>query len=54
MKEDARPDEIAEERRVLYVALTRAKERLFILWTTYSDLGNCEQSPFLAGVLPSR
>lgn len=54
MKEDAWADELAEERRVLYVALTRAQERLFILWTTSSDKGDCARSPFLKDVLPPR
>ncbi|MFM9107666.1 MAG: UvrD-helicase domain-containing protein [Chloroflexota bacterium] len=44
-------EELEEERRVLYVALTRARQRLFILWTAEGDRGECVRSPFLDGVL---
>lgn len=48
------PDEIEEERRLLYVGMTRAKERLFlsraVKRTVYGKSENLEISPFLAKI----
>ena len=48
------PEEIEEERRLLYVGMTRAKERLFlsraVKRTVYGKSENLEISPFLAKI----
>ncbi len=48
------PEEIEEERRLLYVGMTRAKERLFLTRATrrfvYGKYENFEISPFLAKI----
>jgi DNA helicase-2/ATP-dependent DNA helicase PcrA len=44
-------DELAEERRLFYVALTRAQERLVLSWSTHGQPGRGtarSMSPFLA------
>ena len=46
-----REDVIAEERRLLYVALTRARKRLFLTWARHYDGGRrWRESRFLAEV----
>lgn len=48
-----RPEEIAEERRLLYVAVTRAREHLHVSWArTRTGSGNRNPSRFLDGVRP--
>ncbi|KAH8666402.1 P-loop containing nucleoside triphosphate hydrolase protein [Xylariales sp. PMI_506] len=50
-----RSDDEAEERRLLYVAMTRAKALLYLSWPLYSSNGNgdgLELSPFISS-LPS-
>ena len=48
------PDELAEERRLLYVGITRARSRLRISWSTTRNGGGSTRRPsrFLDGVLP--
>jgi superfamily I DNA/RNA helicase len=46
------PDQLAEERRLFYVAVTRAKSRLDILHARFRAGEPAEISPFLSG-LPS-
>lgn len=48
-----KPHEIAEERRLLYVAVTRAREHLHISWSrSRGGSGNRQPSRFLDGVRP--
>ncbi len=49
------PDELAEERRLLYVGITRARSRLRISWSTTRNGGGSSRRPsrFLGGVLPA-
>lgn len=53
-----RNDEDEEDRRVLYVGMTRARDRLFLLWAAYTPAGPRHLSPFLrdipAGVIDRR
>jgi DNA helicase-2/ATP-dependent DNA helicase PcrA len=46
--------DLDEERRLFYVAMTRAKERLFLSWaakrTLYGQTGNRRVSPFVASI----
>jgi DNA helicase II / ATP-dependent DNA helicase PcrA len=48
------PDARAEERRLLYVALTRAEDELWCSWARTRRVGDrawgCDPSPFLAAV----
>ena len=48
------PDALAEERRLLYVALTRAEDELWCSWARTRRVGDrtwgCVPSPFLAAV----
>ena len=48
------PDELAEERRLLYVGITRARSRLRISWSTTRNGGGSTRRPsrFLDDVLP--
>jgi len=50
------PDEIAEERRLLYVAITRAETMLYMSWMqrrqVKADYKDCQLSQFLTPVLP--
>lgn len=49
-----KPHEIAEERRLLYVAVTRAREHLHVSWSrSRSGSGNRRPSRFLDGVRPA-
>ena len=49
-----RPEEVAEERRLLYVGLTRAREHLHISWSRSRGGGQATRKPsrFLDPVLP--
>ncbi len=49
------PDELAEERRLLYVGITRARSRLRISWSLTRNGGGSTRRPsrFLDGVLPA-
>jgi DNA helicase-2/ATP-dependent DNA helicase PcrA len=51
----ATPDAVAEERRLLYVALTRAEEDLWCSWSRCRSSGGqtwwCEPSPFIPALL---
>lgn len=44
--------ELAEEKRLFYVAITRARKKLFITWHETENQRHCKPSPFLA-TLPS-
>jgi DNA helicase-2/ATP-dependent DNA helicase PcrA len=48
------PEELAEERRLLYVGITRARSRLRISWSVTRNGGGASRRPsrFLDGVLP--
>jgi ATP-dependent exoDNAse (exonuclease V) alpha subunit len=47
------PKEVKEELRLLYVAVTRARERLELSYPLHSDTGRTRKpSPFLAMVMP--
>ena len=50
-----RPDEIAEERRLLYVGLTRAREHLHVSWSRTRGGGQATRKPsrFLDPLLPA-
>ncbi|MQY20228.1 ATP-dependent DNA helicase Rep [Nocardia sp. RB20] len=49
------PEEIEEERRLLYVALTRAREQLELSCASHSDKGhNNEPSRFLNQIVPRK
>jgi len=49
------PDQLAEERRLLYVGVTRARHRLRISWSRTRNGGGATRNPsrFLAPVLPA-
>jgi DNA helicase-2/ATP-dependent DNA helicase PcrA len=40
-------DSLEEERRIAYVAITRAKERLYLSWPMYHNAKSLGASPFL-------
>jgi DNA helicase-2/ATP-dependent DNA helicase PcrA len=50
-----RPDEVAEERRLLYVGLTRAREHLHVSWSRTRGGGQATRKPsrFLDPLLPA-
>ena len=48
-RECTSPSQLEEERRLLYVAITRAKEELFISYT--KERGR-KLSPYLQGIIP--
>ncbi|MDN5804482.1 MAG: ATP-dependent DNA helicase UvrD2, partial [Microlunatus sp.] len=50
-----RPDEVAEERRLLYVGLTRAREHLHVSWSRSRGGGQATRKPsrFLDPLLPA-
>jgi DNA helicase-2/ATP-dependent DNA helicase PcrA len=56
-QEDDDPEELEEERRLAYVAITRARKRLFATHTNtrtiYGRMRYCEASRFLADLPPS-
>ena len=45
-------DSIEEERRLAYVALTRAKQRVYLSWPLQHQTRSLSRSPFL-GEMPS-
>ena len=50
-----REGRVEEEKRLFYVALTRAKERLFVSWHERTNKGRaCKRSPFVDALVTGR
>ena len=54
IRQSTEPDELAEERRLLYVGITRARRYLWLSWATHADGGDRTRRPAQPLALPRR